>query len=72
MSATDATTNLSTFLYDVLPTVGFFAGSGSPENAIAAPKGSVYFRTDGDANSTLYVKSSGTGATGWSALAAVA
>lgn len=41
-------------------------GSGSPEGAIAAPVGSIYLRTgDGGAGSTLYVKESGTGNTGW-------
>lgn len=69
MSSTDATTNLSTFLYDVLPVVGFFAGAGAPENVVTAGKGSVYFRTDGDANTTLYIKTTGAAATGWTAVA---
>lgn len=69
MSATDATTNLSTFLYDVLPVVGFFAGPGAPENVVAAPKGSLYLRSDGDANTTMYIKTTGTGVTGWTAVA---
>jgi hypothetical protein len=69
MSAVDATTNLSTFLYDVLPVVGFFAGPNSPENVVAAGKGSLYLRTDGDANTTMYIKTTGTGATGWTAVA---
>jgi hypothetical protein len=42
-------------------------GSGSPEGVVTAPIGSLYTRTDGSAGSTLYVKESGSGNTGWSA-----
>lgn len=41
------------------------AGTGSPEGVVTAPVGSVYRRSDGGANTTLYVKQSGTGNTGW-------
>jgi parallel beta-helix repeat protein len=41
------------------------AGAGAPEGAIAAPTGSLYLRTDGGAGSSLYIKESGTGNTGW-------
>ena len=41
------------------------SGSGSPEGVLAAPVGSTYRRTNGGANTTFYVKESGTGATGW-------
>lgn len=40
-------------------------GTGSPEGAVTAPIGSLYVRTDGGAGTTLYVKESGTGNTGW-------
>lgn len=40
-------------------------GTGSPEGVKTAPIGSLYLRTDGGANTTLYVKQSGTGNTGW-------
>lgn len=40
-------------------------GSGSPEGVIVAGVGSTYRRTDGGANTTFYVKESGTGNTGW-------
>lgn len=46
-------------------TVTFRCGTGSPEGAFAAPVGSVWLRVDGGANTTLYVKESGTGNTGW-------
>lgn len=38
---------------------------GSPEGVVTAPVGSIYLRADGGANTTLYVKQSGTGNTGW-------
>lgn len=47
------------------PTVGFCAGS--PEAAVTATPGSIRLRTDGGASTTLYVKTSGTGNTGWTA-----
>jgi hypothetical protein len=40
-------------------------GSGSPEGVVTAPTGAVYLRTDGGAGSTMYVKESGSGNTGW-------
>ena len=40
-------------------------GIGSPESIVSAPVGSLYTRTDGGTNTTLYVKESGTGSTGW-------
>ena len=43
------------------------SGSGSPQGVVSAPVGSLYLRTDGAAGSTLYVKESGTGNTGWAA-----
>jgi len=43
------------------------SGAGTPEAAVTAPVGSLYLRQDGGANTTLYVKESGTGNTGWSA-----
>jgi len=42
-----------------------FSGTGTPEAAVTAPIGSLYLRTDGGAGTTLYVKESGTGNTGW-------
>jgi hypothetical protein len=42
-------------------------GTGSPEGVVAAPVGTAYLRDDGGAGTTLYVKESGTGNTGWAA-----
>lgn len=43
------------------------SGSGSPEGVVTAPVGSLYSRTDGAAGTSLYVKESGSGNTGWAA-----
>lgn len=42
-----------------------FSGAGSPEGVIAATVGCLYRRTDGGAGTSMYVKESGTGTTGW-------
>lgn len=42
-----------------------FSGTGSPETVVTAGVGSLYLRTDGGANTTLYVKESGAGNSGW-------
>lgn len=41
------------------------AGSGTPESVVSAGIGSLFQRTDGGASTTLYVKESGVGNTGW-------
>lgn len=66
---------LTTSLYDVLRRIvtavnrqedsRVLRGAGSPEGAVVANVGALYARTDGGAGSTLYVKESGTGNTGW-------
>lgn len=40
-------------------------GTGSPEGVVSAVVGAVYLRSNGGAGTTLYVKESGTGKTGW-------
>jgi len=40
-------------------------GSGTPEGAVSAPVGTTYHRTDGASGTSLYIKKSGTGNTGW-------
>jgi len=40
-------------------------GTGSPETVVTATVGSMFLRTDGGASTTLYIKESGTGNTGW-------
>lgn len=41
------------------------SGSGAPEGAVTAPACSIYLRTAGGSGTTLCVKESGTGNTGW-------
>lgn len=44
---------------------GLYVGTGSPNTVVSAPVGSLYINKSGGANTTLYVKESGTGNTGW-------
>jgi hypothetical protein len=46
-------------------TVGVITGTGSPESSVTASVGALYIRTDGGTSTTLYVKESGSGNTGW-------
>ena len=46
-------------------TVKVTSGAGSPEGVLTANIGSFYGRSDGGAGTSLYVKESGTGNTGW-------
>jgi hypothetical protein len=48
--------------------VQIIKGSGSPEGVVTAPVGSLYLNSSGGAGTTLYIKESGTGNTGWSAV----
>lgn len=41
------------------------SGAGSPEGVVTAPVGSLYSRSDGGSGTSLYVKQSGSGNTGW-------
>lgn len=50
-----------------LGTVTWSIGIGSPEGVVTAAVGSLYSRTDGGVSTTLYVKQTGTGNTGWAA-----
>jgi hypothetical protein len=47
------------------PLVSMTTGTGSPENVLTASPGSLYLNFSGGAGTTLYVKESGTGNTGW-------
>lgn len=51
----------------VIGTAKIINGTGSPEGVVTAPIGSVFLRTDGGASTTLYIKTSGAGNTGWTA-----
>lgn len=47
--------------------LSIYYGTGSPESVVTARIGSLYLRTDGSTSTTLYIKTSGTGNTGWTA-----
>ena len=59
------TTTIFSTLGTILQATIVYAGSGTPEAAVTASPGSLYVDTDGGASVTLYVKESGTAATGW-------
>jgi hypothetical protein len=40
-------------------------GTGTPEGAVSAPVGTLYVDTQGSTSTTLYVKETGSGNTGW-------
>jgi len=42
-----------------------YTGTGTPESVITAGIGSIFLRTDGGASTSIYIKESGTGDTGW-------
>ncbi len=48
-------------------TVTWTTGNGTPEGVVTANVGALFSRLDGGATTTLYVKTSGTGNTGWTA-----
>lgn len=45
------------------------SGTGAPEGVVTSKAGSLWLRSNGAAGTTLYVKQSGTGNTGWLAIA---
>lgn len=47
-------------------------GTGTPESAVTGNVGSLYIRTDGGAGTTVYIKETGTGNTGWAPIASIA
>jgi hypothetical protein len=49
--------------------VQILTGTGDPESVHTAVVGSLFLRTDGGTGTTLYVKESGSGNTGWSSAA---
>lgn len=51
--------------FEIKTSIDIKKGQGSPEGVISATVGTLYQRTDGGAGTTLYVKESGTGNTGW-------
>lgn len=59
---------VNVFASNIRPGAGtatWTSGTGTPEGAVTATVGSLFTRTDGGAATTLYVKESGVGNTGW-------
>lgn len=51
--------------WDAGETIFDLTGSGTPEGSVTGAVGSIYRRTNGASGTTLYVKESGSGNTGW-------
>jgi hypothetical protein len=49
-------------------TARIYTGTGDPENNVTATVGSLFSRTDGGSSTTLYIKETGSTATGWRAV----
>lgn len=48
--------------------VKFLSGSGDPTGVVTAPVGSLYLRQDGGSGTSIYIKETGVGNTGWIAI----
>jgi len=59
------TDNITQLDYTQFPIHYEGSGAGTPESVVNAGIGSVWYRNNGGANTTLYIKESGTGITGW-------
>lgn len=70
MATPNFTTNITTPKIIFTTGVTETFGTGSPESSVTANISSVYHRTDGGSATSLYVKESGTGNTGWTAVGA--
>lgn len=63
-----AATSFSGPKYTLSGNINWTQGAGSPEGVVTADIGAIYSRNDGSAGATFYVKESGSGNTGWSAV----
>ncbi len=52
-------------IISALENIPIFTGTGTPEGSVTARIGSLFLRDDGGASTTLYIKETGTGNTGW-------
>lgn len=66
-SDTDSSLMIGTNGIQLTASTKVITGTGSPQNSVTAAIGSLYLRTDGGSATTLYIKESGSGNTGWTA-----
>jgi hypothetical protein len=50
---------------DIQGALRVYSGTGDPEGVLTATVGTMYLRTDGGVGTTLYIKETGSGNTGW-------
>jgi hypothetical protein len=65
---TTTSTGKGTDYIDKSANITYRYGTGSPESVVTAATGSIFIRTNGTGTTMMYVKGSGTGNTGWTAL----
>lgn len=63
---------VSSVMDKAAPTVGVFFTTGSPEGVLTAGIGSLALRKDGGVGTSVYIKESGVGNTGWKAFDVIA
>lgn len=51
----------------IIQCANIITGTGSPSGVVSAGQGTLYLRSDGGAGTTLYVKETGSGTSGWAA-----
>jgi trimeric autotransporter adhesin len=68
ITAANFISTAQTYFINAGGTIFWKAGTGSPEGVVTAGAGSVWSRTDGSTNTSLYRKESGVGNTGWVAV----
>lgn len=68
VTAANFISTAQTYFINAGGTIFWKAGTGSPEGVVTAGAGSLWSRTDGSTNSSLYRKESGVGNTGWVAV----
>ncbi len=65
MNYAETINRAESYSYNTLSNRRIYEGSADPETFITANPGDIYLRSSGGAGTTLYVKESGTGNTGW-------
>jgi hypothetical protein len=70
ITGSNITSTGQTYYINLGQTVFWKAGTGSPESNVTGGIGSMWSRTDGTTDTALYRKETGTGNTGWVAVAA--
>jgi hypothetical protein len=69
VSGINASSTVSAPSLEIAGGLKILSGGGTPNGSITAPPGSIYLNVNGGSGGTMWVKTSGTGNTGWTAIA---